>query len=813
MNDASSPYSASSSSESEEEEELPGFERVHQLLQAEQMREAAKLCEQLSDDERNELEEEYPSDAKTINNYIKNRGKRKRLGKKKVITENDQTDDEGPSKRQRVAPPPRREVELEPDDRPYILPPVEEPEFVYQPGVVEIDSDEEEDNEIILSDLQDMLRRFNPQANKRSVIENYAAAFGFDDADDITLYPDDEDVGTSIYARFMDALVEIRRIERRLQLGGLIDAQNVEADDSNYARSIRKILQGMMQGKNMLVSFVKTRINNDPGTDPIGEKSLKGISGEMAIFQPARKSTEFTRAFQKLLSHVLEAAEERDFFRYRDWCYQRVTTSDQRWPTLAYRPVMEIRDFVYEVCNNAVHDSAWAALASAPSYPEGAAKWLENCKDSRFPQLKKQRLVWAFRNGTYDARTNTFYEYGRNAPPTGTVASKYFDAFFAPEWVDCDIDLIPTPNFEKILKDQKLSKEVIDFVFVNIGRFLFPVGKHDSWQVMLFFKGAANTGKSTLLKALKNLWNRQDVGILESNMEKTFGLESLYQCFALLCWEVKKDFQLSQAQFQTMLDGGAIQIPRKHKVAQQCPRWKAGLMFAGNELFGYHDNSGSIARRVLIVDFQHEPSKMDGEMDNKLKAELPALIVKCRRMYFDYVDKYGTQSLWVKRRVEGEPEPVYGLPEYFREQRNKLERNTNPLVDFIANSDDLRLDYESDGYRTFMRKNKEVTERLYMPLANFKRLLGEWTQNNNLVSKPWNPDYYTQPFKKFNLNITTKAQRREWPLGKGVKKHCYFVEGITTWEDVWDRNDGKVPNKAHKKVAAEPEVSEFDKQQ
>jgi Ni2+-binding GTPase involved in maturation of urease and hydrogenase len=47
---------------------------------------------------------------------------------------------------------------------------------------------------------------------------------------------------------------------------------------------------------------------------------------------------------------------------------------------------------------------------------------------------------------------------------------------------------------------------------------LYAVGEKDSWQVMPFLKGAASSGKSTILiHVCRNLYESTDVGMLSNN--------------------------------------------------------------------------------------------------------------------------------------------------------------------------------------------------------------------------------------------------------------------------------------------------------
>lgn len=49
----------------------------------------------------------------------------------------------------------------------------------------------------------------------------------------------------------------------------------------------------------------------------------------------------------------------------------------------------------------------------------------------------------------------------------------------------------------------------------------------DDWQILPFFKGLANTGKSLLLNYLREFYEDHDVGIISNIIEKQFGLSQV----------------------------------------------------------------------------------------------------------------------------------------------------------------------------------------------------------------------------------------------------------------------------------------------
>ena len=81
-------------------------------------------------------------------------------------------------------------------------------------------------------------------------------------------------------------------------------------------------------------------------------------------------------------------------------------------------------------------------------------------------------------------------------------------------------------------------------------------------------------------------------------------------------------------------------IGRKFQTAES-KLWEVPDILAGNEPPGYHDNSGSVQRRLVTIPFpkQVKPEHVDTELPDKLKAEVPAILRKVNEAYLQAVKK------------------------------------------------------------------------------------------------------------------------------------------------------------------------------
>lgn len=184
-----------------------------------------------------------------------------------------------------------------------------------------------------------------------------------------------------------------------------------------------------------------------------------------------------------------------------------------------------------------------------------------------------------------------------------------------------------------------------------------------------FFKGRGGSGKSTVATVVKHFFETNDVGILSNNSEKKFGLQSLLDKFIWLCLEIKKNVQLDQAEFQSMVSGEDLTIAQKSLAARQVT-WSAPGMLCGNESPSWIDAQGSIARRMAIITFSYSLQEKDvvpDLLEKILRDELPSLIVKCNTAYRSMCEQRRDEDIW---KV---------LPGYFRNERLRFQKDTDAV--------------------------------------------------------------------------------------------------------------------------------------
>jgi hypothetical protein len=253
--------------------------------------------------------------------------------------------------------------------------------------------------------------------------------------------------------------------------------------------------------------------------------------------------------------------------------------------------------------------------------------------------------------------------------------------------------------------EQRFPREAQRWVYVFLGRLLHELNCYDKWQVIPFFKGLAGTGKSVISKVAENFFEYQYIGVLSSNAEAKFALYAFVDKNLFICPEVKKDFSLSQGEFQSMVSGESMSIPVKHQKAQTVI-WSVPGLLCGNEFpSSYHEASGCLRRRIAVTHFSFPVCAKDSRpqlADNIMTKELGALIFKCNYAYRQQTARDGFKDIWSV------------LPKYYIDKRDALQVETDPLMSTLFDRSifepqiDAVVDFENVFMAEYKRKWKQI---------------------------------------------------------------------------------------------------------
>lgn len=505
------------------------------------------------------------------------------------------------------------------------------------------------------------------------------------------------------------------------------------------------------------------------------DESIAEVPHEYSLFKFSFIDTENMSPMTQLILFFLNQAHVRGLRKYRGKCYKQIR-SPLGHATHAWKEYCEISEFIHSSVSKEMHCNMWKIFTTSASRVQNVESYLDKCYDPEFQSLKPSRSIFSFTNGLYfidEDDGDRFCPFATDPVPSNIVACRYFPILFDESVFDYDDPMdIPTPNFTKILEDQELSLEVQRVIFAFMGRLLYECGQLDDWQVLLFIKGIANSGKSTLCKIASYFYNPEDVAVMSAKIERQFGLSPIYDKYLYVCYEVREDMQLDQATFQSMVSGEPVSVAIKNKKAKTV-QWTVPGIFAGNQIPAWIDASGSMSRRLLLVKFRKEIKNSDPHLMKKIQDEMSVLLYKCNKCYRNMIADYGKNNIWTK------------VPQYFSDTREELAAEVQPLLSFIRNSSSLK-----------------INEQYYMPIDEFKGMFIDWvkqTYPGHARKFTWNRDYYTKIFEDLGITVLRderrdykgKSMKVNWVMGVGPKN---MHENPSFYNEGADNNDEDVLN-------------------
>lgn len=555
----------------------------------------------------------------------------------------------------------------------------------------------------------------------------------------------------------------------------ITESEDVSTSDPSIQR-IKHLQNIILSSKDAIESLYRMKNKMDPNFED-------SMNDDTILFHHyyLKDDDDKLIPYQKLLLYLFQQITLHKYKRYRGKCYEPIYTRDtNEYYTYAWKESKTIEDFIYAKTKKNEHYEQWKWATSSKDMYSKATSYLTNCKDDEFQELIKDRHIFSFKNGVYityekDKFKNSgelndfFYKYG-SLPilPQKNISCKFFNVEFPQETYDNYMD-IPTPNLDSILNyqyhDHEQANDIIKWAYIMLGRMLYSVNELDQWQVMPFFKGKAGTGKGTICtKVIKEFYEIDDVGILSNDGEKTFGLSGFYDKLVFIAPEIKGDISLSQATFQSIVSGEDVVIPIKHKKPIEV-EWNVPGALAGNQNPDYNDNSGSMARRMIIFEFSKivTKNKKDPALGSKIKKEIPYIIRKCNLAYLDAVTKFGKKDIWSI------------LPSYFTQTQEEMSQDLNP-IQALLNSDQV-----------------EFGKDLYIFEKEFKEKLNFYCNTNNYPKQRYNKDLYDMPFaimsEKTGVEIKIKKERKCYPRGTNKRRNGRFIIGFDFKNDENEDDD------------------------
>ena len=470
---------------------------------------------------------------------------------------------------------------------------------------------------------------------------------------------------------------------------------------------------------------------------------------------------------QKLIVHITKLLEVAQYRKVENQCWFQIFTADG-FPTQAWKQVrdkegepVDLHRYINKVIQKELDFDHWLCLTNPIDNTNKIVTHLVENEQDNFPSLIVDRHKWSYNNGIYDINTDTFWKYDESdfwkeqavaiekfrrdngwgddysvTPPDGEKMSiRYFDQPFrfniTPETeADFDASEIVLPEMDKILEAQQLTKETQNWVLIMLARLFFKVKEKDRWQVVFFIKGVAGSGKSTLAQFIRYMYPPNLISTLSSNVEAKFGLSAIYKGLICICAEVRADFGLDQAEWQSACSGEEITIAIKNKTAIQ-HLWDTPFFFLGNEVPNYKNASGSVDRRIFMIEFNYKVRGSDPKLFDKLIENIDLFHRKSVSLYLSCIREHGDKDVWSL--------PLNVLPQQVFDFKMNMRSSVDCLFNFINGP-------------TF-----ETSPDFSIPEKSFLELYNSYRSSVNEGKVKWNREHYMSTFIEIGLSLWTET--------------------------------------------------------
>ncbi len=415
----------------------------------------------------------------------------------------------------------------------------------------------------------------------------------------------------------------------------------------------------------------------------------------------------------------------------------------------AYKLECTITDFVFEsIFPIDQNEALISCLIENPRTPKTCIELLTKLKSEYLPKLERNPNIFAFQNGLFVIDQNRFYRFNKeqDKPWVGDLqgnvtACIYHDQIFDEDGMEEDMQnavdqgRLPSKHYMGISMDdiykfltyQGYTGDEIRWILCFLGRLLFQVGDRDKWGIFIYFIGLAGTGKGSLLRLVMMLLPREDVAILNNELQKTFALDGTEDARLLLGLDVNDAFKLDMATLLSMSVGEEVSVIQKFK-RPVTVMWKSHCGFAGNTFPRWEDRGGNLTRRFFLVEFSKPVKNVDtGLFDRalKMKDRFLKVIVSA---YLEITTMVGNRG--VKEFV----------PDKFKQFEEKAMQELNVLLQFVSE------------YCEIEELEDEQQDRVYIqPFAEFNKAFAAYCRTRNMQKKQLTHNYMSGVFGRFQV--------------------------------------------------------------
>lgn len=449
--------------------------------------------------------------------------------------------------------------------------------------------------------------------------------------------------------------------------------------------------------------------------------NLKKIKQNLGIIEPKVKAgDEKNNDFEILVYSMLEDSEKNKYKKEDGMILKQVNGVPTYFEE--FKSYGNYLDFLFSEKDEATYK----IFRKKVNHKHQLEDYLKTYNDSELPFIKRDPHIYSFNNGFLNIKTMDFTVF--NKEETYDICSSlYFKEDFDINLLNQDFKEIKIPLIDKLLKYHIEDDEIYNILLCLVGRLFFKVGELDNWQCMPFLKGQGNTGKSTFMEIIESLFDGRDVGVIGSNHEKTFGLQALYEKRFILSQDIPKGMndKLDATTFQKMVSGEKIPVPRKNRDPKYVV-WSPSMLWGGNFLPDYSDKSGSVSRRLAIINMGKRVKNKDASLKSKIiKNERLLFFIKIIKAYHHYLKYFGNTVFedWGKK---------FNI-EYFDKEREEFKSENDYLYAFLIAPPNANKTKSSNiwiEYKEGVFTNIEKFKKSFKAYAKYKHNVNNYKWSN-----------------------------------------------------------------------------------
>ena len=439
-------------------------------------------------------------------------------------------------------------------------------------------------------------------------------------------------------------------------------------------------------------------------------KELKEIKQKLGLQQKTNLNV-----FQQLSHKLLAYGKQHKLKKQNGYILKPSNQSP-----ILYTQYLTYKDFINFVFSNK-EDTEYDLFRNNPNNIDKLVKYLDNIDDVELSFLEINKHIFSFKNGYLDIsdlHNLKFTHFNDLKTENNISTSIHYDIDFNMEWLK-DVNTIETPAFDTIVKNhfQKFENEndnLLYPIFLGlIGRLHYEINTYDRFNCMLYLKGYANTGKSTIGEIV--ISNHQSVGEIAGN-EKVFGLQSCYNKDVIYNGDVKIDFHthFEKTDLQKIIEGSKIDVPIKNHPSINDYVWKAPVFFVSNYFLGYKDDSNAIARRLAIFIFDDSVENRDTSLRDRLFQFEKHLILLKSLHYYKWLVSHFKNKTFEDWKVK-----------YLQNNTLQVQTKADYVYEFINIPPNDHYEWcvyqETEIVKDKNGENKEV--EVLLPVKNFKNAM------------------------------------------------------------------------------------------